>query len=158
MCISTTGNFYITANTYYDTGITLGGGNAGSPYLGTTATSNSDTLITSLNGPAANSVPFKGIATDGTYVYFAANTNHGTWPKRISRAALNLNVSDEGWLYQNITDIQKIALDSIKRKIYWTSQTDKRIYRADLDVAAPNGTAGIFITLDNTPTGICISQ
>ncbi len=158
MCISTTGNFYITANTYYDTGITLGSGNAGSPYRGTTATSNSDTLITSLNGPTVNSVPFKGIATDGTYVYFAANTTHGTWPRRISRAGLDLIVSDEGWLYQNITDIQKIAIDLTNHKIYWTSQTDKRIYRADLDVAAPNGTAGIFITLDSMPTGICISH
>jgi hypothetical protein len=146
------------ANTYYDTGITLGSGNAGSPYRGTTATSNSDTLITSLNGPTVNSVPFKGIATDGTYVYFAANTTHGTWPRRISRAGLDLIVSDEGWLYQNITDIQKIAIDLTNHKIYWTSQTDKRIYRADLDVAAPNGTAGIFITLDSMPTGICISH
>ena len=130
----------------------------GSPYTGLISTVDSDSLITSFNGPETDSVPFKGIATDGTYVYFAANTNHGTWPKRISRAGLDLIISDEGWLYQNITDIQKIALDLTDRKIYWTSQTDNRIYRADLDVDAPNGTAEVFITLDSTPTGIAIVE
>lgn len=157
MCISTSGNIYLTANTYYDTGTTLGSGNVGSPYLGTTAMADSDTLITSLDGPTTPSTPFKGIAVDvsSSHVYYVNNITHGVWPKNITRTDLSLSNPKE-WIYIGVTDIQKIALDITGRKIYWTSQTDNRIYRADMDTA--NSNVGLFLHLDSMPTGITIVQ
>jgi len=158
---SANGRAYFTANSYYNIGTTLGSGNAGDIYLGETATADSDVQKTSLTGPTADSIPMKGVAAAGAYVYYVTNTSNGGRPKTINRADLNLENSEE-WIYLSSTDvannmdIQKIAVDTANRKIYWTSETDNSIYRADLD--QENSGVEKFLQLDSTPAGIAISR
>jgi hypothetical protein len=147
---------YYTANDYYEIdGFSRGSGNAGSVYYSTLDNPDTYHQITSLTGVPGDSVPLKGIAVDGAgeHVYYVTHTTHGTWPKNITRTDLFL-LNPEVWIYQGVADIDKIALDLKHRKIYWTSESDKSIYRADLD--APDSNIEVFLTLTNTPTGIAI--
>lgn len=146
---------YFTDASYYDIYITAGNGNAGSAYSGDINDDDSDSQQYSVTGPGSNSIPLKGIAVDGPggFIYYVTNTNDG---KSIARSAIPSISYQPPWIDEGITDIQKIALDTTRRKIYWTSQTDKRIYRADLDTA--NSNIELFLSLDSMPTGICISQ
>jgi len=161
ICIdSIHGKFYFTDNSYYDIGATIGSGNAGDVYIGELGMAKMEQQKTSLTGPSDPSVPFKGIAVDGNggHVYYVNNVVHGTWPKNITRTDLSLQNDNNGnpWIYQGVADIQKLALDLTNRKIYWTSETDNKIYRADLDLADSN--VEVFLNLDYTPTGIAIPQ
>jgi len=159
ICVdSINGKFYCTANKYYDIGMTLGSSNAGTVYSGNIDTYDSESIgSSSLNGPTAESVPFKGMAVDvdGEHVYYVNNIVHGTYPKNITKTDLSLG-SPAIWIYQGVADIQKIALDLVNRKIYWTSESDNSIYRADLD--SSNSNIEKFLQLDSKPTGIAIFQ
>ena len=105
------------------------------------------------NGPFPDSVPFRGIAVDGTagYAYYAVNDSTS---RRIVRATLSLQAPDD-WVTSTGFGIRKIALDLAGRKIYWTSHPDNSIYRADLD--AKNSGVEKFLQLDSTPIGIVIT-
>ncbi len=162
ICIDhTNGKIYCTANSYYTIGsiavAAAGSGDTGAVYTGHTEATNNASQVTSLNGPSVPSVPFKGLAVDGEggHVYYVNNTAHGVWPKNITRTDLDL-LNPEVWVYQGVVDIQKIAVDLEQRKIYWTSESDKSIYRADLD--SSNSNVEKFINLENIPTGIAISR
>jgi len=157
ICIGTNGRIYFTNNSYYDIVTAFGSNYNGSAYTGLISTQNSYSQAISLNGPIIPSTPFKGIAVDvsGSHVFYVNNITHGMWPKNITRTDLSLSSPTE-WIYIGVTDIQKIALDLTSRKIYWTSQTDNSIYRADMDTA--NSNVELFLSLDSMPTGICISQ
>jgi hypothetical protein len=161
ICVDYAGKkIYCTANSYYSTGssaVVAGLNDSGAVYTGYTEATNDAQQVTSLNGPSNPSSPFKGIAVDsnGGHVYYVTNTPHGTWPKNITRTNLNLQ-NPEVWIYQSDVDIQKIAIDFKQRKIYWTSESDNRIYRADLD--SSNSNVEKFIDLESSPTGITILQ
>jgi hypothetical protein len=108
-------------------------------------------LASDLTGPSLDSTPVKGIASDGSgYVYYVTNTAAG---KSIRRADLSFS-NDTVWIDENVLDIGKLALDHGRRKIYWTSASDNKIYRADMD--KPNSNVEIFIDLSGTPTGIAL--
>lgn len=161
ICVDEINNkLFFSSNNYYDVSITIASGNGGDLYMGSSVTSKTESSPLSLTGPSANSVPINGIAVDGAggHVFFVTNTAHGVYPKAIMRRDLSLG-NEDVWLYLgpgDTRDIQKIALDLTNRKIYWTSQTDNRIYRADMDTQYP--TVETFLQLDTTPTGICITQ
>lgn len=144
---------YFTANSCYDNGITLGSGTYGGIFIYELDTYNVYIFDISDNGPAT--VPFRDIAVDGEegYVYYGINTN--TLPLCIRRRDLSLN-NPVTWIPAAGFDIHHIALDLKHRKIYWTSETDNSIYRADLDVQ--NSDVEKFLQLDSKPTAITIYQ
>lgn len=159
-CVGNNGRVYFTVNSYYSNSAALGSGNGGDVYWGATNSFDSDIQVTSLTGPAADSCPFKGIAVNvaGGHVFFVTYTSNGARPKTVTRTNLSLSGTAE-WIYlgpSDTSDIHKIALDLVNRKIYWTSQTDNRLYRADMDTQYP--AIEPFLSLDSMPTGICISQ
>ena len=146
-------NIYFTANRYYDNGIFRGSGNTGSVFSGllTSAGTALNRLVSDLVGPSSPSTPVKGIAAGrGDYIYYATNNAAG---KNIRRTDISFN-NDTVWIDENVLDIGKITLDHGRRKIYWTSSSDNKIYRADMD--KPNSNVEIFIDLSGTPTGIAL--
>ena len=146
---------YFTANHYYNNGIIPG---TGSGVIGSAFTGNLSSAgpaakrLTDLTGPSSPSSPVKGISVNGSkgHVYYVTNTSAG---RRIRRADLSFN-NDIVWIDEYVADIGKIALDYGRRKIYWTSTFDNKIYRADMDM--PNSNVEPFVDLYGTPTGITL--
>jgi hypothetical protein len=146
-------NIYFTANSYYDSVHSSGSGNTGSAFTGSLLSAGTavNRLASDLSGLSSPSTPVKGIAAGGSgYVYYVTNTASG---KNIRRADFSFN-NDIIWIDENVLDIGKIALDYGRRKIYWTSASDNKIYRADMDM--PNYNVEIFVDLSGTPTGIAL--
>jgi hypothetical protein len=145
---------YFTANSYYDHVITLGSGNSGAIYLGELDAINSYSLKISNTGLTSPSAPYQDIAVDheGGHVYYITYTAPYF---RIGRRDLSAD-NFEIWIPVGSFDFQQIALDIKHRKIYWTSETDNSIYRADLDVQYPD--VEKFLQLCSTPTAITIYQ
>jgi hypothetical protein len=147
---------YFTVNSYYNSGVLIGSGNAGEVCMGNLGVFPPVVYLQKVTGtgPLPDSSPFRGIAVDGNrgYVYYASNTTS----LRIMRSDLTISFSGEVWVDADGFDIQKIAIDFKQRKIYWTSESDKSIYRADLD--SSNSNVEKFIDLESSPTGITILQ
>lgn len=144
---------YFTANYYWFIDSEFGSGNQGHIYIYELDTSN--TIIYEIpvgTGPSANSIPFMGIAVDGIRgnTYYVSNT---TTSLCIMKADLSLQGPVE-WILSSGFGIQKLALDLKERKIYWTSDTDNSIYRADIDTQ--NSRVQKFIQAGSRPTGIAI--
>ena len=112
-----------------------------------------------INSSSSPSMPVGGIAVDttGEHVYFVANNGTSLCIRRTTSLTLSANAHDV-WINSGGSfGIQKIVLDLNNRKIYWTSDTNNTIYRANLDDAVP--TAVPFLTgLGSKPTGIAITQ
>ncbi len=144
---------YITANTYWDIGTILGSDDDGSMYIADMDTQNSYSFQFGSAGPGATSVPLRGIAVDasGGYVYYV---NNAWYAFTISRRDLALE-NEVVWITADGFDIQKLALDLDKRKIYWTSRDPNRIYRANID--QPESGIELFRQLSSEPTGIAVS-
>jgi len=145
---------YFTANSCYDNGVTVGSGNTGAVYMGQLDVSNTYSAEVSYTGLTADSAVYRGIAVDvaGGYVYYASNSSPCL---KIMRRDLELD-NYVIWITANGFNIQHIALDLKNRKIYWTSDSDKAIYRADLDHADSN--VEKIVKCDSAPTGIFILQ
>jgi hypothetical protein len=144
---------YFSANSYYDNGTTLGSNNTGGRYKYELDIVNTSLQNVSGVGASTPSVPFKGFAVDEDegYVYYSLHSNDV--PLCVRKRDLMLN-NPETWIPASGFDIQKIALDLKHRKIYWTSESDNRIYRADLDLQ--NSNVEVFLDLASKPTGISI--
>jgi uncharacterized protein YjdB len=152
-------NFYMTTDSYWNLGFTTGSGNSGSACYGGTSGSTYNIPI-NLTGASSPSMAARGIAVDanGSYVYYVDNS--GTYPRIMKSTDLTMNpstptvwITNSGGSYGGI---QKIALDLNNRKIYWISDTNNRIYRADLDTA--NSNIELFLQLGSKPTGIAVTQ
>lgn len=147
------GNFYFTRNTYWDLNTPEGSGNTGNTSYGSLA----GVYSTPINGtgPPGDSTPLRGIAVDpgSGYIFYATYESDGIC--RITRADLDFQ-DQNTWITSTGFDIEKIALDTYGRKIYWTSASDNSIWRADMDTQE----SGIerFMLLDSRPTGIAIAQ
>lgn len=155
ICLDTINRkIYFTANSYWDilSGFTFGLGNTGAASYGALDVSNSYYDQISRTGPASPSVPLRGMAVDGVkgYVYFVSNTSN----PEIIRSDLILQ-NPIVWIDSGSFGIQKLALDLNNRKIYWTSDTDNGIYRADLDTQ--NSGIEKFLQLASKPTGVAIT-
>jgi hypothetical protein len=147
---------YFTANKYWDVGTPVGSGRAGAMYRSSSTigdiTMYLDSYFTS--GPVdMNSAPLRDIAVDsaGNYVYFVRYTYDSTFPQ-IVRSGLNFG-SPQPLVTASGFEIQKLALVVSGGKIYWTSPSDSRIYRADIDDGSG---IEVFAELTETPTGIAV--
>ncbi len=74
---------------------------------------------------------------------------------KIMRNELDFSSATE-WMIASGFDIQKISLDLINNKIYWTSELNNnyRIYRADLS----GSNIEVFLQLSSKATGLFIAQ
>ncbi|HSV95822.1 MAG TPA: hypothetical protein VLM75_02680 [Spirochaetota bacterium] len=145
--------FYYTAGSYWNLyPLAFGSGSTGRVYAGELDAINSVVWPITDNGFTDPSIPFSGIAVDGSggHIYYVNNT---TAALSIRRADLNVNNRTD-WVAASGFEMQKLALDLKERKIYWTSSGDNSIYRADLD--RPNSGIERFLRLSNTPTGITV--
>ncbi len=151
---SINGRVYLTANSYHDLGTALGSGNTGGIFVYDIDTSG---LVASYTdtGSSSESIPFKGVAVDpaGGHVYYISKTL--AYYNLIRRRDLNLE-NAETWVAVSGDNIQKLALDLVNRKIYWTSEAGGGIYRADMDTADSN--VEIFLQPGSAVAGIAVSQ
>ncbi len=156
ICVDTINRkMYFTSNEYYNIGTPLGSSNKGNPSIGELDISDIFEEKPEYPGPSSPWVPYKGITVDGNggYVYYSLNTFDT--PRCVRRRNLALN-NPVTWIPASGFGIQKIALDLVNRKIYWTSESPYRIYRADLD--SQNSNVEVFLQLDSKPTGIAIPR
>lgn len=144
---------YYTGGSYWDINNVFGSGNSGRVYRGDMNTIDSVEWEPIGYGLTSPSIPFRGIAVDGSagYTYYVDYT---TAALSIQRADLVTRYPTV-WVTASGFEIQKIALDLKRRKIYWTSITPNGIYRADLD--SPNSHIEQFLPLADTPTGIAVA-
>ncbi|MBN2039317.1 MAG: Ig-like domain-containing protein [Spirochaetes bacterium] len=148
------GRLYFNTNTYWDIGSTLGSGWSGAAcYSSDIDSVNSYSTEINETSSSQSSVRLRGVASDGNYVYYVYNNSTGL---RIVRARYDFQEKTDPWITASGFGIQKIALDPDAGKIYWTSETNNRIYRADLGTA--NSGIEVFHTTGSTPTGIAITQ
>jgi DNA-binding beta-propeller fold protein YncE len=143
---------YLSAASYWNTASTFGGGNNGAIFRGDLTIQDTETLLFAATGFANPSVPFRGIAVDGSggFVFYADAT---AGIVRIMRADLDVQ-NPVVWITAVGFEIERIALDKTGQKIYWTSRADSAIYRANLN--APESGVEKFIQLDAVPTAIAI--
>ncbi len=157
ICLDTVNNrYYMTLNSYWNfigSSLIKGSGNNNVIRYGTQSGSDLGSPI-QITGSPSPSMPLRGIAVDpsGGRVYFVSN--NGSNISRTDNLILNAN-GHEVWI--SSSGIQKIALDLNNRKIYWTSDTNNSIYRADLDDDTPTAEL-VRGALGSKPTGIAIAQ
>ncbi len=149
---SSSSTLYFSINWYYGNGISLGGGNQGALYSGMGGTVNSHSVLSEGTGPAGvNAVPYRDIAVDsqGGYVYYVMEDASKSYiyrtPYDFSSTEVHVEAEPE-------FKINKIAIDTVERKIYWTS--DNSIYRAELD--SQNSGVELFVETDSVVTGIFV--
>jgi len=143
---------YFTVNDYYQTGsFNVGSGNDGGVYMGDLDTSDNKSRLITGTGPSADSMAFRGIVVDGDggYCFYAAYIGS----LRIIKTDLNLQ-NGVVWITADGFGIRKLALDINGKKLYWTSEYDNSIYRADSHLK--NLGMEKFLQLDDTPTGLVI--
>lgn len=150
---STNRKIYVSVNTYWDISGSAGSGNSGVGIYGEMDTINSYSSPIAETGPVADSTSLRGLASDGTYIYYVSNST--TDGLKIKRAENDFQ-SRTDWITTPPADISKIAIDLKNRKIYWTSQSDNAIYRADLD--SPDSNIEKFLDLDSRPHAITIDN
>ncbi len=131
----------------------FGSGNTGRVYAGELDSIQSVTMWPLVSGASSPSVPIRGIGVDGRggHTFYVDYTAPG--PLSIRRTDLDGN-NPTLWVSSSGFEMQKLALDSGERRIYWTSSSDNSIYRADLD--RPNSGIERFLQLSSTPTSITI--
>ncbi len=146
------GTLYFSINWYYANGLSLGGGNQGALYSGMSGSVNSHSVLSEGTGPTGvNAVPYRDIAVDpqGGYVYYVMEDASKSYiyrtPYDFSSKEVHVEAEPE-------FNINKIAIDTDERKIYWTS--DKAIYRAELD--SQNSGVELFVETDSVVTGISV--
>lgn len=146
---------YFNANDYWDIGNPAGSGKNGEMHSGPLDTPDAHSYKLWGTGIDPSSVSLRGTAVDtaGGHVYYV---NRAWDTLTIRRRNLSLSdLSETMWITAAGFDIQKLALDLEERKIYWTSRSPNRIYRADLDQAETG--IEVFRELSVVPTGIAIS-
>ena len=158
ICLDTVSkNIYLTTDSYWNLSFTAGSGQSGvACYYDQTGSLFYSPI--NLNGLSSTSMALRGIAADGTggHVYYVGN--NGTYLCILRSTDMTINPGTPAvWINsEGSFGIQQIALDLTNRKIYWLSDTNYRIYRADLDTA--NSNIEIFLQLSSKPAGIAIAQ
>ncbi|MBN2402395.1 MAG: hypothetical protein JXN64_08335, partial [Spirochaetes bacterium] len=155
LCVDTTRRgFYFNANTYWNISFASGSGRTGAAcYSSTLDILNSHSTPINETELSPSSTRLRGIAVGGDYIYYVYNNSGGL---RIVRARYDFQETNDPWITAGTFGIQKIALDLNNNKIYWTSDTNNSIYRADLGTA--NSNIVQFRQLSNKPTSIAITQ
>ena len=144
---------YFSANTYWNITTEIGSGQTGHIYIADMNSANLDKMVDpEATGPTVPSMPLRGITVDGTggHVFYVIKESENAIIKRSDL----LFDDSEDWITADGFDIHKLALDLQEQKIYWTSPSNNRIYRADLD--QPESGVEMFLELTGAPTGIVI--